>query len=82
MTFHFKAPKLQKYAIQNYKSYLMFCRSSDVINNPVKFHEAILIGCQVTEGIPLVDYDAKYAIYKLCGHEWNANSSIFRFKMP
>ena len=61
---------------------LVFCRSSDVINDPVKFHEAILIGCQVTEGAPLVDYDAKYVIYKLCGHEWNANSSIFRFKSP
>ena len=61
---------------------LLFCRSSDVVNNPVKFHEAILIGCQVTGGTPLVDYNAKYAIYKLCGHEWNANSSIFRFKRP
>ena len=36
------------------------------------FHEAILIGCQVTEGTPFVDYNAKYAIHKLCGHEWNA----------
>ena len=42
---------------------LAFCRSSDVINNPVEFHEAILIGCQVTEGTPLADYDAKFILF-------------------
>ena len=74
-----KAPKICNPELQ------ILCSAgllTGVINNPVKFHEAILIGCQVTEGTPLVDYDAKYDIYKLCGHEWNVNSSIFRFKRP
>ena len=37
------------------------------IINPVKFHEAILIGCQVTEGTPLLDYNAKSAIFHFKG---------------
>ena len=48
--------------MQSRNTNIVFCRSSDVIN-PVKFHEAILIGCQVTERTPFVDYNAKYAIF-------------------
>ena len=58
MTFRFKATKLQKYAIQSHKSCVL-----QVVNN----REAILIGCQVTEGIPLVDYIAKSAIFHTKG---------------
>ena len=36
---------------------------TDQLNLVLKFHEAILIGCQVTEGTPLCDYNATSAIF-------------------
>ena len=47
---------------------LVFCRS-DVVNDPVKFHVAILIGYKVTEGTPSVGYNhtAKSAIFHTKG---------------